>query len=177
MNPVRSGTVTQGTQITDPEFLLALQFLRTYDLTKFENGDTYMPLENLTREQAAKMISNFAVNTMCKVPDTTRNCTFTDTANADVSLKPYITTICQLGIMQGSNGKFRPFDRMSKAEVLTVLVRLLYGNMSEAVTPRYKNYYDKAFQVGLTVESVMSRVERNVSRYEMALLLYRTFLK
>jgi hypothetical protein len=80
----------------DDEFGPALSFMYTYELTKFDTVDEFGPYTNLTREQAAKLFSNFAINVLCRKPDTSLSINYTDTSNTDPSLKPYITLAYQL---------------------------------------------------------------------------------
>jgi hypothetical protein len=43
----------------------------------------------------------------------------------------------------------------------------------ESVTPRWKNYFDRARWLGLTKELDVRDLDKPVTRYEIALLLYR----
>lgn len=49
----------------------------------------------ITREEMAKMISNYAVNLLLKTPDTTKSCYFLD-SNINPDLVEYVTESCQL---------------------------------------------------------------------------------
>jgi hypothetical protein len=80
----------------DDEFVSAQSMMYAYDLTKFNTVDGFAPYTNLTREQAAKIFSNLAINVLCRKPDTSLNVDYTDTSNTDPSLKPYITLAYQL---------------------------------------------------------------------------------
>ena len=69
-------------------------------MTSFNSIDDFKPYSNLTREQAAKIFSNFATNVLCRKPDTSLQTSYTDISNADITLKPYITKAYQLGLMK-----------------------------------------------------------------------------
>ena len=69
-------------------------------MTMFNNVDAFNPYSKLTREQAAKIFSNFATNVLCRKPDTSLTPDYTDVSNANRTLKPYITKAYQLGLMK-----------------------------------------------------------------------------
>ncbi|WP_353850939.1 S-layer homology domain-containing protein [Flavobacterium sp.] len=85
---------------TTEEFKKALTLLYSYEMTKFNSVDEFNPNSNLTREQASKIFSNFAINVLCRKPNTSLKVAYSDTENSDTSLKPYITTAYQLGLMK-----------------------------------------------------------------------------
>lgn len=47
------------------------------------------------------------------------------------------------------------------------------GHLDETSQPRWINYFTKAQELGLTKETNMTRFQNPVSRYELALILYR----
>jgi hypothetical protein len=69
----------------------------------FNDVRSFSPYTNLTREQAAKIFSNFAINVLCRKPDTSITPSYNDISNANISLKPYITKAYQLGLMKGGD--------------------------------------------------------------------------
>ena len=66
----------------------------------FDSVDKYAPTRNLSRQEAAKMFSNFAINVLCRKPDLNLKVNYSDVENADPTLKPYITLAYQLGVMK-----------------------------------------------------------------------------
>jgi hypothetical protein len=66
----------------------------------YNNIDNFSPYSNLTREQAAKIFSNFAVNVLCREPNQSLNPSYNDINNSNESLKPYIIKAYQLGLMK-----------------------------------------------------------------------------
>lgn len=87
----------------------------------------------LLRRDAAKMISNYAINALGKKPDDSRKCIFTDMANSDPEYEVYAKLACQLGVMginnvtNEINTNFNPDESVTKAQFATILSRLLYG--------------------------------------------------
>ena len=107
---------------------------------------TITPIDNanldwyITRQQMAKMISNFAINVMKKDPNYSKTCRFMDT---DISewLLPYVTTSCQLWLMWQWINKFNPRSVVTRAEFWTILSRVLWWDKYDK-WKRY-TYYEK----------------------------------
>ena len=122
----------------------------------FDSVDGFAPKRNLSREEAAKIFSNFAINVLCRKPDKNLSIHYSDVANADPTLKPYITLAYQLGVMKGSgmgDGTFRPFDAITKAEVNAVLIRMILKSYLDEQTSgnkmRYTEYNKVATDLGI----------------------------
>ena len=164
---------------TSEEFKKALSFLRSYEMTMFDNIDGFDPYRNLSREEAAKIFSNFAINVLCRKPDMNLSVKYSDVENADPSLKPYITLAYQLGVMKGSgmgDGEFRPFDAISKAEVNAVLIRMILKSyLDEKETElktRYSEYNKVATDLGIINQGAGAEA---VPRHDVALMLFRAY--
>jgi hypothetical protein len=151
----------------------AVQWGFENELTSYSTVDTFMPYNTLTREQFAKFSSAFATLNLCKEPDTTASCDFSDLGQADESLADYAVLACQLGLFKGSNGKFMPKAPAMKNEVVTVLMRAIDGMQDENVSPWWKNYYTAAFEAGITKEVSAEALAKPVQRYEALLMMYR----
>ncbi len=85
--------------VTTEEFKTAFMFLNAYDMTMFNSMDAFEPFGFMTRQQAAKMFSNFAINVLCRKP-TADTINYSDVNTADPSLAKYITLAYQLGLMK-----------------------------------------------------------------------------
>ncbi len=168
-----------ATIITDEEFKKALSFLRTYEMTMFDSVDGYDPYRDLSREEAAKIFSNFAINVLCRKPDLNLKVNYSDVEDANPTLKPYITLAYQLGVMKGSgmgDGKFRPFDQISKAEVNAVLIRMILKSYLDESKSENKTWYSEYNKVA-TELGIIHRgawVEK-ISRNNTALMLFRAY--
>jgi len=75
--------------------------------------------------------------------------------------------------MNGSQGEFRPTSQLTKAEAITVLVRITEWKLIETTNPRWENYHALAVKNWITKESNVWNLDKSLTRYEMALLLYR----
>lgn len=78
-----------------------------------------------------------------------------------------------MGLFRGTLGAFLYNQPLTKAQALAVLVRALEWSQDETVSPRWRNYFDLSRSLGLTKEKNVLAVDIPVTRYEMALLLYR----
>ncbi len=161
-------------QSTDPEFLQALTWMHSAGMTQYTNADLFRPNDRLMREQAAKFFVGFQQQREGAIDETTMGCDFADITSADSTLQASITLSCQMHLFMGTAGKFQPMQPLTKAQALTVLVRALDGTtMDETWSPRWAGYFNRARALGLTKELDVWALDRPVTRYEIALLLYR----
>ncbi len=143
-------------------------------LTKYEKLSDYRPEDPLLREEAAKIIGQ--AYTLLGFSQEVKNsdCLFADREQFDPSLTAFIEQTCKLAVFKGSQGKFYPRKALSKAEALTVLIRILEGkSSSEAFQPWRMLYFAKAKGISLTQETEVMALERPITRKEIALLVHR----
>lgn len=176
----------------DPEFSKALDWMSTYKLTKYNTEEWFRPSDNLTREQAAKFFVEY-YNTLWIEPNNLsytwddvlfifndlylkkdfNKCNFSDINKADPSLVTYIEKACELWLMVWENWKFNPTSKISKAQVITVIWRIMRWVQDENVTPWWNNYYLLAKNIKLTKEANSLKLDRPVLRGEVVLMIYR----
>ena len=165
--------------VTSEEFKKALSFLRSYEMTMFDSVEGFDPYRNLSREEAAKIFSNFAINVLCRKPDMSLSVKYSDVENADPSLKPYITLAYQLGVMKGSgmgDGEFRPFDAISKAEVNAVLIRMILKSYLDENKSENKVWYAEYNKVATDLGIINQGAGAEpVLRNNVALMLFRAY--
>ena len=128
----------------------------------------------LTREEMAKMISNYAVNILWKTPDTTKSCYFVD-SNINPDLVQYVTESCQLWLMWQWVTSFRPKDSVTRSEFWTVLSRLLYWSTYEWWEQYYTNHL-KALQINWIMSDISNPYMAEVRWYVM-IMMQRSSLK
>lgn len=159
---------------TSEEFKRALSFLYSYEMTMYRAVDEFEPRSKLTREQAAKIFSNFAINVLCRKPDPSLLIEYTDTDNSNPTLKPYILTSFQLGLMKGKDKEFRPKDAITKAEFNAVLIRMIIQAYLPEDTgeTRYDEYNKASAQLGIIKQGAANR---SVIRNDAALMLFRAY--
>lgn len=126
----------------------------------------------ITREEMAKMISNYAVNILWKTPDTTKSCYFID-SNINPDLVEYVTESCQLWLMGQWVASFRPKDSVTRAEFWTVLSRALWWSKNEWWTTYYQNHL-KALKSEWIMNNISSPMDEEIRWYVMLMLMRST---
>ena len=173
------GIKDSETLVTSEEFKKALSFLRSYEMTMFDSVEGFAPKRNLSREEAAKIFSNFAINVLCRKPDTNLSVHYSDVENANPTLKPYITLAYQLGVMKGSgmgDGKFRPKEYISKAEVNAVLIRMILKSYLDENKSENKVWYTEYNKVATDLGIINQGAGAEpVLRNNVALMLFRAY--
>lgn len=153
----------------------AVDYLYDQKLTKYNTLDAFQPDSSLRRDEAAKFFSVFAAQVLKKQEDEAKNCTFNDLAEGHTDLKTNVVSACRLGIFKGSNGMFNPTASLTHGEALTVLIRILSGNMDESSADHWaKAYWEKAQLYGLTQGTLMDSIkylDEPISRGDIARLL------
>ena len=97
------------------------KWITTMETIKQANTD-----KEITRAELAKMISNYAKNILWKTPDASKACLFLN-SNVSADLVQYMTESCQLWLMWQGISDFRPNDNVTRAELWTVLSRMLFN--------------------------------------------------
>jgi len=165
----------------DPELLEAIRWMNDNGLTNFKTITDYKPFEILNREQAAKIVSLFAniYNFGASSGNiAASNCTFKDIGDTDISLTAYVREVCNLGVMQWWNWYFNPKGTINKSQFIAAIIRLFEGKkLDETTNPRWKNYFEKAQEIGMIGPADAVTFENPITRYEVALFLYRFKVK
>ena len=120
-------------------------------ITSFDTLAGFRYDDRVSRQEASKMIVNFAIALKGdEFAMTIKNelCTFVDSNLFGPTLVSYIKTACQQNIFKGiqeTNGlMFYPNENFTRAQAVAVLIRVSEGMMLENVNPWYKNYLNKA---------------------------------
>ena len=134
---------------------------------------------NLTRIAMAKMLSNYAINILWLIPNTSEECYFWDVSSSlDYQYDNWVTKACQLGLMWVWISRFRPYDLVTRAEFGTVLSRALNAKnpdtleqMNDAEPYYYEHLrYLKDEWIMNNISNPTSRLER---RWRVMLMLMR----
>ena len=147
-NPLDQKTIDQGNIMTE---LLkqAHQMLYSYQLTRWQGTRDFAPERSLTRQEAARFMTEFATNVLCRKPSRSYADQFTDLGDADPTLLPYIYKSYDYLIFNGDanpNGDkakttFRPYDLITVDELSTIITRLVKNQtMEEPAEDRARNY-------------------------------------
>lgn len=162
--------------LTGDEFDRALYRMYMNWLTKFDKSDDFHPYDNLTREQAAKMIGQLYTVLWFPKEDKWFNCSFVDTNMFDPTLAEHIYNVCRRWIFRWNERtqQYMPRDYLTKWQLLAVLLRIFEWKMSdESGQPRWIEYYVKALALWMTNETNLSKFDKPVSRREASLLIFR----
>jgi len=127
---------------------------------------------NITREEMAKMISNYAMNILWKTPDSTKACLFID-SNINPDLVESVTKSCQLWLMGQWVTSFRPKDSVTRAEFWTVLSRALRWDKYEWWSTYYQNHL-KALKSEWIMNKIDVPMNKEVRGYVMLMLMRST---
>lgn len=166
----------KSTNLISAELTNAVSWLYTNWLTKYETEKTFMSNSYLTREQASKFFVQFAKKTLWKKVNTKQKVNLNDLKNADGTLQSYIKESNQLWLFKWSNWKFMPFNKLTRAQALAVIIRAKDWVQNEKWDKRYSEYYNKAYNYWILdwLWFEYSTLDlSNITRWEMALLLYR----
>ena len=116
----KNPTKNPETNVTLPEFTGVADWLKTdvHDayMTGVGNG-LFAPNANMTRAQVAQMFYN-----LLKDKSASASTTFSDVPS-DAWYTEAVNTLAALGIIGGSNGKFRPNDPITRAEFVAIAMR------------------------------------------------------
>ena len=156
------------------EFDLALSWMYANWLTKYSNSTDYRPYDNITREETAKVISQAYIKFWYSQLVKNNNCSFEDSNIINPELLTNILNVCQRSIMVWMNNNFMPQNNLTKAQIITILIRMFEQKLSnEKQNPRRNEYYLKWKSIWLTKETNMNNLENNTTRYEVAIMIFR----
>ena len=156
--------------ISPEELNTAVSWMYNAGLTSKATVTDFLPNDTMTREQASKFFSVFAEKVFGKIWNDNVACIFSDIGKSDPTLSSNITSSCKLGIFKWYNWNFSPKDKLTNAQAITVLMRIMVGTLQEPSTAFYTNYLLKAKEFEL-VGNI--NVKTNITRWEAAVLLYK----
>lgn len=94
--------LTNLDQAQDQELVDAVTLLHSYEITKFDTVEGFMPDQAIRRDEAAKMYVNFQKNTLQENPEMTDTmCIFTDLHLGHSDLHELMQESCQRGLFKG----------------------------------------------------------------------------
>ena len=162
-----------------PELNSAYSFAFSNTITTIDDCTKANLKGDLIRSHMAKMIVNFGIKVMNKVPNTWMTCNFTDMQNESSEMQLYAKLACQLGLMWiasdwvTASKTFNPSQTVDRGQFGTILSRLLYGDINNGGAI----YYTKHLQA-LKTEGLMkdiSKPENKELRWRVMVMLMRAF--
>jgi len=129
----------------------------------------------LIRKHLAKMISNFAMQTLNIVPNTGKICIFEDVSSESMEMKRYTKLACQLWLMgldaQGiPMSIFNPNEEVTRAQFGTVLSRVLRGDTYNGSTPFYVEHLN-ALQKAKIMKQISTPGSKELRGFVMLMLM------
>ena len=149
-------------------------------LTIHSTTQAYKLDGDLRRDEAAKLFVKFlSLQTGAKLENgfiVPESCEFQDLDKARSDLKDSIKSACFQWIILWKSGKFSPDQTLTKAQGITILMRILEGKQSEP-NPKewWLNYYKLARKKKLLTTEQRNNPTTPMKRGELALLLYKTW--
>lgn len=176
-----SAIANNANAINDPELGAAIGWMYDNWLTSFNSITEYKPFEIVSRLQSAKILSIFTqiFNLNATMSWFVWNeCIFTDLSQTTSGFKQYVENICKMWLLKWTKWKFNPEWNLLKSQFIVALMRLFeWKSLDETATPWWKNYFQKAQELGIVWPADIITFENPVTRYEMALFLYRFKVK
>lgn len=117
----------------------------------------------LIRKDLAKMISEYAIKVVKKIPDNSLICNFNDIDNESLETKYYTKLACKLWLMwRHANGEekldnFMPYQEVDRAQFGTVLSRTLYGEKNNIQSGENYEWYQKHL-LALNKNKIMNKI-------------------
>ncbi len=104
------------------------------NIVKGLSEEKFAPYNNITREQLAVMLNNFAKAQNIELKKIYSNNIFKDDKNISNWAKESISALCQAGIIEGRpDNTFAPKETATRAEIATVLVKFIKEYMPEKI--------------------------------------------
>ena len=163
--------VISGSELSD-----AILWMYNNWLTNYSSVTDFMWNSYLTREQATKFFVKFDNRLWNNDTANIKN-RFVDIKNATPDLIPYISNAYSMGIMNWKNNRFMPFDNLTQAQAIAVIVRMINWQENENGPLWYNEYYNIVSNTWKILDGLWfdysTLDSTNILRSDMALLLYR----
>jgi hypothetical protein len=163
----------------DAEVLSVYEWAKKYSITTKETLVDANPDGYVRRWHLAKMVVNYAVNVLWKeIPyDVSYQCLHWNDDSSEWEsneIKEYATKACALWIMwiNMKNNKFRPRDVVSRAEVGTVLSRVLWW---DKYNQKPSNHFYEEHLKALKENRIMMQIDNPTERQERRKWLWIMF--
>ena len=154
----------------------AVTWMYDNGFTFADTVDQFKPTTFIKREEAAKFFVQFADQVLWLTWDAslTKCSRYSDGSQWNSTLRTFVVSACQLGILKWANNKIRPKDFLTNAHAVAILMRMIDPTLKDTSLPnRSNNYYRKANKLGLLDGLNMSNTKSLVSRWTVARLIYR----
>lgn len=148
-------------------------------ITSFDTVDGFQYDDLVRRQQASKMIVNFAKALLgegifSEVKNS--NCNFTDKNLFEPTLIGSIETACSQNIFKWDDSmgslKFYPHADFTRWQAIAVMMRVINGVLWESSNPRYQSYVQKALDLNYLSSSQLTNLEGKITRWDILVWMY-----
>ena len=129
---------------------------------------------NITRQAFAKMIVNYLENVIWVNLDTLNTCYFPDENEITNDLKFYARKTCAYNIMWSNWTAFRPKNSVSRAQLWTVLSRILWGDEYDVTGDWSYIYHMNALKDNWIMNKI-NNPQTYAKRWDVMIMLKRTY--
>lgn len=152
----------------------AISWMYDNGLTMYNNANDFKVNNWLRRDEAAKFFVQFA-NLLWKTDHikSDEQCIFSDINQSRSDLKGFAVESCKLWLFQWNKWKFYPKDKLTNAQAITVLIRLVDWLKNEIwLSHRSDNYYDKANELWILQNVNMNSKNNIATRWNVGIIIY-----
>ncbi len=164
----------------DPELLEAIYWMFDNGLTVHNNPNEYKPFDTLNKAAAAKIFDKFSTMLGLSTNEVflPSQCEFTDIWKLSSTDQQHVINVCKKWIMKWNNKLFSPDTNLNKSHFVVSLIRMFqWKHLDENANPWWQNYFNEAKELWIVSPSDAITFDTPISRYEVALFLYRFNVK
>ena len=155
----------------------AYEWAYKYKITTQPNIEAAKLNWNLTRQAFAKMVVNYLENVVGVKPSASNTCYFPDESKITNNLKPYARKTCALDIMWSNWKNFNPTKPLSRAQLGTVLSRILWWDEHDASGEWYYIYHVNALKDAGIMNNIRNVSNISAKRWDVLIMLKRMYDK
>ncbi len=172
--PNNEKTIYQGNDVS-ALFREGHQMFYNYGITSIKWTVEFRPDHYLNRQEAARFLTEFAKNVLCRKKTKTYENRFNDLDWVDPTLRSYIIESYEYGIFKwdswGKYTTFRPKETIKKSELSAIMIRLITNKFSEETTWDWSKNYRSQLETYLQGVEFSSVLRENVT--EVLYSLYK----
>lgn len=127
----------------------------------------------ITRQSLSKMIINYIENVSGVPWDVSDLCSFSDENKITNDLKYHTKKICAYKIMWNNRSAFKPTQQANKAQVWTVLSRVIWGDKHDSKGKWYYIYHVNALQDAGVMDNISNVTNTIAKRWDVLVMLKR----
>ena len=127
----------------------------------------------VTRQSLSKMVINYIENVAGVPWDVSDLCSFTDENKITNDLKYQTKKICAYKIMWKNRSEFKPTQKANKAQVWTVLSRVIWGDRHDSNGKWYYIYHVNALQDAGIMDDIFNVTNISAKRWDVLVMLKR----